>query len=46
MISLFPTKLPPNFKIFNLERRIDKLDEIQGLSNPLYKEASSKDAFA
>jgi hypothetical protein len=34
-----------DFRIVDLERRIDEFDEIHGLSHPLYKEGSSTDAF-
>jgi hypothetical protein len=41
----FSNKTASNLKVINLERRIDKLDELQGLSHPLHKQGSSKDAF-
>ena len=46
MISLFPTKLSKISELSILERRIDKFDEIHGLSDLLYMEGSSTDAFA
>ena len=35
-----------DFKILDVEHRIDKFDEKDGLSHPLYKEGSSTDALA
>jgi hypothetical protein len=46
MISHFCTNLSKISELSILERRIDKFDEIQGLSDLLYIEASSTDAFA
>jgi hypothetical protein len=34
-----------DFKILDVEHRIDKFDELHGLSHPLYKEGSSKNGF-
>jgi hypothetical protein len=44
--SYFPYKIVRRFKTFDLERRIDKFDENHGLSDLLYTEESSTDAFA
>jgi hypothetical protein len=46
MISHFCTNLSKISELSILERRIDKFDELHGLSHPLYKEGSSKDALA
>jgi hypothetical protein len=44
--ELFSYKITRRFKTFYVERRIDKFDENHGLSDPLYVEDSSTDAFS